>query len=245
MSSTIRADGAHVSGADRRDHHRVGLVQPGRVRLVVPAAEHRDRVGQPGRPRPARRGCTPHGQRPPSRGRIHARDPSHDRGPAGLRRRTAQCPTWLRMRDGRGTRRARGRRRLRDRDRRARQGGLRAALPRRRHRGDRRPGAVRERLGAADRRHLHARALPRPSPTTSRSTPATSASTCRPRSRCWRRRFGLRPDLRHQRRAGPRGPRPGRGDGAVVRRPVGARARARPSCRSARSTRADRSPSGS
>ena len=87
----------------------------------------------------------------------------------------------------RGTPRARGRRRVRDRDRRARQGRLRAALPRRRHRGHRRPGPVRERLGPADRRQLHARPRRRPSRTTCRSTPATSASTCRPPSRCSRR----------------------------------------------------------
>ena len=51
---------------------------------------------------------------------------------------------------------------------------------------------VRERLGPADRRRLRARPAARPSPTTSRCTPATSASTCRPRSRCWRRRSGMR-----------------------------------------------------
>ena len=37
--------------------------------------------------------------------------------------------------------------------------------------------------------------------------------------------WGLRPAARHQRRAGPRRPRPDLGDGAVVRRPVGPRAR--------------------
>ena len=68
----------------------------------------------------------------------------------------AECAN-ARMRD-RGTPRARRRRRVRDADRRARQGRLGAALPRRRHRGHRRPGAVRERLGAADRRQLHPRA---------------------------------------------------------------------------------------
>ena len=41
----------------------------------------------------------------------------------------------------------------------------------------------------------------------------------------------LRPDLRHHRRAGPRGPRPARRHGALVRRPVGPRPRTRPSCR--------------
>ena len=48
--------------------------------------------------------------------------------------------------------RPRRRRRLRDRDRRARPRGRRAALPRRRHRGARRHGAVREGLGPAGRR---------------------------------------------------------------------------------------------
>ena len=45
--------------------------------------------------------------------------------------------------------------------------------------------------------------------------------------------------------AGPHRPEPGRRDGALVRRPGGARARPCRSCRSARSTRAARSPSGS
>ena len=40
--------------------------------------------------------------------------------------------------------------------------------------------------------------------------------------------LGMRPDLRHLRRAGPPGPLPGRRDGAVVRRPGGARSRAQP-----------------
>ena len=53
--------------------------------------------------------------------------------------------------------RPRGRRRLRHRDRRARQGGRRAPLPRRRHRGPRRPGPLREGLGPAGRRPLRPR----------------------------------------------------------------------------------------
>ncbi|CAA9404367.1 MAG: Citrate synthase (si), partial [uncultured Nocardioides sp.] len=124
----------------------------------------------------------------------------------------------------RGAPRARGRRRLRDPDRRARQGGLRAALPRRRHRGARRAGALRERLGPARRRQL----LPRP--------PAGRAlQHLHPHRRRARRRPGRRrdaradaghgPDLRHQRRAGPARPVARRGHGAVVRRAVGARPR--------------------
>ena len=50
------------------------------------------------------------------------------------------------------------RHRLRDRDRRTRQGRRRAALPRRRHRGPRRQGDLRQRLGAAGRRQVRPRA---------------------------------------------------------------------------------------
>ena len=188
LSSTSRADGA-PSADDGGDDHRVGLVQPGRERLVVPAPEHRDRVGsQVGLGQPAA-GVLLAQLRPPSRARRSIGSTASGPLAAGLRRdRRAASTAYGTMRDMaedgagvRGTRGSRGRRRVRDRDRRARQGGLRAALPRRRHRGDRRPGAVRERLGAAHRRHLRARACRRPSPTTSRSTPATSAPTSRPR----------------------------------------------------------------
>ena len=85
----------------------------------------------------------------------------------------------------------RGRHRLRDRDRRARQGGRRAALPRRRHRGPDRPGLLRQRVGAAGRRPVRARACRRPSRSRCRCTPATSGSTCSPRSPCWRPYWGL------------------------------------------------------
>ena len=88
--------------------------------------------------------------------------------------------------------RPRGRRRLRDRDRRAGQGGRRAALSRRRHRGPRRPRAVRAGLGPAGRRHARARACRRPSRIRSRSAPATRASTCRPRSRMLGPEWGFR-----------------------------------------------------
>ena len=79
------------------------------------------------------------------------------------------------------------RHRLRDRDRRAGQGRRRPALPRRRHRGPGRPGHVRQRLGAARRRQVRARACRRPSRSRSRCTPATFGSTSRPRWRCCRR----------------------------------------------------------
>ena len=49
--------------------------------------------------------------------------------------------------------------------------------------------------------------------------------------------WGLEPLLRHRRRAGPRRPRPGRGDGAVVRRPVRPRPRPADGAADARSTR--------
>ena len=57
--------------------------------------------------------------------------------------------------------------------------------------------------------------------------------------------WGLEPAARHRRRAGPRRPGPGLGHRAVVRRPVGPRARGCRPCRSGRSTRPRRSSSGS
>ena len=75
----------------------------------------------------------------------------------------------------------RGRHRLRDRDRRARQGRRRAALPRRRHRGPRRSRLVRRRLGPAGRRQASSPACRPPSRSRCRCTPATSGSTCRAR----------------------------------------------------------------
>ena len=130
----------------------------------------------------------------------------------------------------RGSPRTRRSRRVRDRDRRAGQGGLGAALPRRRHRGDRRAHPVREGLGAADRRHV------RPRPAAGRALQPPDPHRRRARRRPGGGRdagAGVRhaPDLRHLRRAGPRGPQPGRGHGAVVRRAV--RARARPAGRPA------------
>ena len=93
----------------------------------------------------------------------------------------------------------------------------------RRHRGPRRPGLLRRRWGLLVD-DSSTRACPRPSRTRSRSTPATSASTCRARWRC-SPRVGHAAAARHRRRAGPRRPRAHLGDGAVVRRPVRARPR--------------------
>ena len=84
----------------------------------------------------------------------------------------------------------RGRRRLRDRDRRARQGRRRAALPRRRHRGPGRPGRLRQRLGRCWSTASSAPGCRRPSRSRCRCTPATSGSTCSARSPCWRRTGG-------------------------------------------------------
>ena len=80
--------------------------------------------------------------------------------------------------------RPRGRRRLRVRDRRARQGGQRAALPRRRHRGPRRQRVASATSGACWSTASSTRACRRPSRSRCRCTPATSASTCSRRSRC-------------------------------------------------------------
>ena len=138
--------------------------------------------------------------------------------------------------------RPRGRHRLRDRDRRAGQGGRLAALPRRRHRGPRRQGVVRQRVGPARRQ----RGQPRPA--AGRAVPAARALRRRPRRRAERARdaragLGLPAAARHRRGRGPRQPGPRLGDGAVVRGAVRPRHRAGRWCRSPRSTR--RRPSSS
>ncbi len=122
-----------------------------------------------------------------------------------------------RRRHERGPARTGGRRRLRDRDRRAGQGRLRAALPRRGHRADRRQGAVRERLEPAPRRPLG------PGPAAGPGLQHPGPHRRHPRRRPGRdrdagSRVRLPAGLRHHRRPGPRGPLPGRRDGAVVRR---------------------------
>ena len=137
-----------------------------------------------------------------------------------------------------------GRRRLRDRDRRARQGRRRAALPRRRHRGPRRHRPLREGLGPARRRRL------RPGPGARRAAPADD-----PQRRPARRRPGgdrragarVGPAAadRHHRRAGAQRPRPRVGHGAELRRAVRARPRQAVGPAGRRSTRAARSPSAS
>ena len=128
--------------------------------------------------------------------------PSHERSPVRLGRR----------------------RRLRHRDRRARQGGRGAPLPRREHRGARRSGPVRAGLGAARRRQARAR------PAARGAAPARG-----PLGRPARRRavragharagVGLRAADRHLRRGRARPARPRLRDGALVRRAVRARRR--------------------
>ncbi len=101
--------------------------------------------------------------------------------------------------------------------------GSRPALPRRRHRGPGRPGPVRERLGPAGRRVPSTPGLP---PAEAFSLPVHTGDVrvdVQAAIAMLAPAFGYRPDLRHRRRAGPRGPRPRRRDGAVVRRPVGPR----------------------
>jgi hypothetical protein len=97
-------------------------------------------------------------------------------------------------------------------------------------------GALRAGLGPARRRQLPAR------PTARRAPPADRALGRSSRRRAGgagdaRAGVGLSPADRHQRRGGPRQPCARFGDGALVRRPVGARQRASRPCRSPRSTR--------
>ena len=135
-------------------------------------------------------------------------------------------------------------RRIRNRDRRARQRGWRAALPRRRHREPGRPRSLRAGLGPARGRSLQTRAAP------CRTARADGALGRPPRGRPGRAgdagpRVGLRAADRHHRRGSPRQPRPLLGHGALVRGPVGAGRRTARRCRSRWSTRAARSPSAS
>ena len=120
---------------------------------------------------------------------------------------------------------ARRRRRFRDHDRRARQGGWRAALSRRRHRGPRRRGALREGLGPAGRRPASTRACRRPNRIRCMRPLRRSARRRPERAGDARARVGLPPADRHLRRGGPREPRARIGHGAVVRRAVRARRR--------------------
>ena len=87
---------------------------------------------------------------------------TRSRWPASLR---ARACSEQHERHRRSSVRPRGRSRLRHRDRRARPRGRRAALPRRRHRGARRQGAVRAGVGPAGRRQRCCRACRRPSRT--------------------------------------------------------------------------------
>ena len=77
----------------------------------------------------------------------------------------------------------------------------------------------------------------RPSRSRCRCTPATSGSTCRAPSRCWRRPGACGSCIDIDDAAGPRRPGPRLGHGAVVRRPVGPRHRAADGAAEARSTR--------
>ncbi|CAK7287774.1 hypothetical protein SGPA1_50740 [Streptomyces misionensis JCM 4497] len=118
--------------------------------------------------------------------------------------------------------RARRSRSVRDGDRRTGQGGRRPALPGRRHRGPGRSRLLRQRVGAAGRRRLQ------PRPAARRAVPHPGALRRHPRGRPVgaghaRARVGTEAAARHRRGAGPRGPGAGRGDGAVLRRPVRAR----------------------
>ena len=117
-----------------------------------------------------------------------------------------------------------GRRRLRDRDRRARQGRFSAALPRRRHRGPGRPRLLRQRLGPAGRRAAS------PRPAAGGAVPGAGALRRHPGRRAERARdaragVGARAAARHRRQPGARRPRPLLGDRDVVRRAVGPRPR--------------------
>ena len=170
------------------------------------------------------------GPRPACAGRVRDR---LGRGKACAQPRCAHGSRAQRsMRDGRRLRtRPRRRRRLRDGDRRTRQGRRRAALPRRRHRGPGRAGHLRERLGPAGRRQVQPRACRRPSRSRSRCTPATSGSTCSPRSPCWRPIWGLGPLLDITDDAGPRGPGPRRRSWRCPSSPSRPAASARRRCR--------------
>ena len=120
--------------------------------------------------------------------------------------------------------RPRRRHRLRDRDRRAGQGRQRAALPRRRHRGPRRPRLVRQRVGPAGRQRVQ------PGAAAGRAVPDPGALRRRPgrravaRSRCSPRPGGSS-RCSTSTTTGARRPRPRLGHGDVVRRAVRARDR--------------------
>ena len=132
--------------------------------------------------------------------------------------------------------RARRRHRLRDGDRRARQGGIGAPLPGRRHRGARRPLPVREGLGPARRRELRAGHAARRA---DRAAGPERLGDGRPAGRPGDARPEVGPEAarRHRARAGARRSGAALGRGAVDRRAGGARRRA-DRARSRRSSRA-------
>ena len=151
--------------------------------------------------------------------RTVRRSPEHEHRPTGDSDRsgsvrTEQRPTDRPSSEESGERvqaRPRGRRRLRNRNCRARPRRRRPPLPRRRHRGSRRPRAVRGGLGPARRRRAEARAptgaalrRERPDRRCARRSPG--------RHRAPLRRVGSRQADRHLRRGGARRPRAALGD---------------------------------
>ena len=167
------------------------------------AARHTRRDDGSGPPRPLRSlvcqdgrvGGDPTGSR--RRRRRHLLGRSHRSGQhTGVRpaRHDEREHAHVRLRA-----RPRRRHRLRDRDRRAGQGRQRPALPRRRHRGPRRPGLLRQRLGPAGRQRVQ------PRPAAGRAVPDPGALRRRARRRPVgprdaRPRLGPRAAARHRRR---------------------------------------------
>ena len=130
--------------------------------------------------------------------------------------------------------RPRGRGCLRDRDRRARQGGRRAPLPRRRHRRPGRATFRSRRSGASSWTAVRARACRRPSRTRCPIRTGDTRVDVQAALAQLAPEWGFKPAARHRRRRGARQPRARVGHGALVRRPVGARQRA---CRRSRRPR--------
>ena len=142
---------------------------------------------------------------------------------SGVARRTTDGKYPAAHGADRGSFGARGRNRVRHVDRRARQGGRRASLPRGGHRGARRQRAVREGLGAARGRPATSRACRPPSRIRSSVRTGDPRVDLQSALAMLAPEWGLSPADRHHRRAGARGPRARVGDGALVRGAVGAR----------------------
>ena len=246
-----------------RDDHRVRLVQPGLDGLAQPAAEQRDRVGGEvalGQARPASTPpAAPRGPSPAVRPGRHAADPSAAR--------PARARTQVRRRRAAGAECRCGtppqptRRRSHARMTEVHHGleGV-VAFETEIAEPDKEGSALRYRgvdieeiVGRVPFEKVWGLLIDgslRARPAARRGLQHPRPHRRHPRRRPGRdrdARAGVRhaADLRHLRRAGPRGPQPGRGDGAVVRRPGRPRARQARRARSARSTRARRSPTGS